>query len=70
MKRYLLLQLVKQNPKLTAKQYAELANRPHPSVRRDLAQLAKEGVVQRVETQGDGRRWDGTSPVGLTWIAA
>jgi DeoR/GlpR family transcriptional regulator of sugar metabolism len=63
-KRNELFQTVAKFPQRTSKEYATLMGRPHPSVRRDLDELAKNGLVRRV------RDWDGDMAWDRTWEAA
>ncbi len=58
-KRQRLLEIVQRSPRHTAQQYAGLAGRPRPSVRRDLAQLAKLNIVRRCRSWDDPLKWDG-----------
>ena len=47
-KRKELIDIVRQYPRRTAREYATLTQRPHASVRRDLSELAVMGIVERV----------------------
>lgn len=55
-----LIDVVKDYPQRTAKEYGHLTGRPHPSIRRDLDHLAKRNIVRRVRSLDRYTEWDGT----------